>query len=92
MKTRAERHFEKLATRGGLALNTLELSDGIGNFVQFLRVAANMENNVNNELRNFGADFIGQTRSRIIAAGADYTPQRICRAAANGNIARVCTY
>lgn len=92
MKTAAERHFTKLATAGGLMLSATEIDDGIHNFVKFLRAAGAMEQNVNNEMRDFGADKQRQARQRIISAGANYTPERICRPAANGNTARICTY
>lgn len=89
--TTAEKHFTKLANNAGLKLSDAEIFAGIDCFVNFLRAAKSLENNVKNELRNSGPDQFRQTRQGIISAGTAITPTRICRAPANDRHSRICS-
>ncbi len=83
--TTAERHLAKLAAAVGVAVDSAQISAGVRNLVDFLRACNQIEEDVRKELRNFGPNKQRETRQRILAASADFTPIRLCGAAANAN-------
>lgn len=89
--TKIERKFSQMALSAGISLNSADVNAAINNFVEFLRAAKQLDENVKQELRNFGSDQQRETRQRILSACAGFTPERICHTPANDGITRICS-
>ncbi len=86
-----ERIFSQLAAEKGFVLTDAAMNTGICGFVNFLRSAMLLENDVKQKLRDFGPDQFRTTRQRIISASAGITPERLCEPPANDNTGRTCS-
>lgn len=85
--SKLERKLTTLATERGLTVSDADIFSAAAHLVRFLRAATTLQKSHDENRRNFSPDLIRETRQRILAASADFTPIRLCRAAANDRIA-----
>ena len=83
-----ERIFSQMASNNGIVLDDTGMYTAVNGFVDFLRSAMILENDVKQKLRDFGPDQFRTARQRIISASAGITPERLCEPPANDNTGR----
>lgn len=82
-----ETRFKKLASARNIDLSDTDIHCAVANFVNFARVITELNDET---VRNFSPDKFAATRQRLLVAGANYTPTRICGAAWDEYLARGC--